>query len=62
MILRGWESICAELGGMSEKTARQLARDEGLPVVIIAGRPTTTVEALTEWVEKRCQMNLEREK
>jgi hypothetical protein len=55
MILRGWKSICAAAGGMSEDTARKLMRHGGMPVAIIGGKPMTTTEALEEWVQCRCQ-------
>ena len=53
MILRGWKEICAELGGISRKAARNLIRRDGLPIALIAGRPMTTKDALTDWIEKR---------
>jgi hypothetical protein len=52
-ILRGWQAICDELGGISENTARKLVDEEGLPVVIIANSPTTTKKALCDWIEKK---------
>lgn len=55
MILRGWKSICSSFGGMSEKTARKLMREEGLPVVYIAGTPMSTPAALEEWVHDKCK-------
>jgi hypothetical protein len=55
VILRGWKDICTELGGISLNAARRLAQTEGLPIAIIAGKPTTTKDALKAWVEKRCQ-------
>lgn len=54
-ILRGWKDICAYLGGMSERKARELLETGGLPVVIAAGRPMTTKRMLSRWVEKSCQ-------
>ena len=55
MILRGWKDISLAAGGMSEGSMRRLMRNEGFPVTIIAGRPMSTTEAISEWVEKRCQ-------
>ena len=57
MILRGWKDICKAAGGISVNTARRLAKEEGLPVTFLAGKPTTTDAALITWVEKRCQEN-----
>jgi hypothetical protein len=57
MILRGWKAICDELGGVSINCARRLARNEGLPVAHIAGRPLTTTSALEAWVEKHVKKN-----
>lgn len=57
MILRGWKDICKAAGGISINAARRLARDEGMPVTFLAGKPMTTTIALTAWVEKRCQDN-----
>jgi hypothetical protein len=59
MILRGWEEICAALGGISKNTARRLEAEEGLPVTTVANSPMTTKRALSEWVEKRCQVKFE---
>ena len=57
MILRGWKNICAALDGMSETTARQLMREAGLPVCIVAGKPMSTCTALSNWVQEKCQEN-----
>ena len=53
MILRGWKEICLELGGISANAARRLARDEGLPVTMLCGKPSTTKDALKAWLENR---------
>ena len=58
MILRGWKDICKELGGVSIASARRLARDEGLPIAYIAGKPSTTKDALKAWVENRVKNNM----
>lgn len=57
MILRGWKDICKAAGGVSINAARRLARDEGMPVTFLAGKPMSTTTALAAWVEKRCQEN-----
>lgn len=57
MILRGWKKICAALDGISEPIARDLMRKEGLPVVMVAGKPMSTTEKLSGWVEEKCQEN-----
>ena len=57
MIIRGWKRICQALDGVSEPVARKLMRTEGLPVTFVGGKPTTTIEALSGWVSKRCQDN-----
>lgn len=53
MILRGWKDICKELGGISINSARRLAREEALPITYVASKPSTTKDALKEWIEKR---------
>ena len=57
MILRGWKDICKAAGGMSVDTARKLARDDGLPVEFIGGRPMSTSEDLEKWVSARISEN-----
>lgn len=58
MILRGWKEICRVLGGMSDKSARTLARKADFPVVYIAGMPQTTDALLEEWVEKHVKRKI----
>ncbi len=58
MILRGWKDICEALGGVSINTARSLSRNDGLPIAYIAGKPTTTLDALTDWVEKHVKKKM----
>lgn len=58
MILRGWKDICKELGGISLNSARRLAREEGLPIAYVAGKPSTTKGALEAWLEERVKNNM----
>ena len=58
MILRGWKEICRVLGGMSDKSARTLARNTDFPVVFIAGMPQTTDTLLEEWVENHVKRKI----
>jgi len=55
MIYRGWKTICAALGGMSDDTARRLMREEALPVTMVCGQPMSTSALLAGWVRKKCQ-------
>ena len=59
MILRGWKEICAELGGISINAVRRLAHDEGLPVTMLCGKPSTTKDALKAWLENRVKKKVD---
>ena len=59
MILRGWKDICKAAGGISDKTARRLMREEGFPVAFVARVPQTTQALLEAWVEKHVKDKLQ---
>lgn len=54
-ILRGWKDICGALGGMSKDSARELMKNESLPIKIVKGKPMTTHTLLKEWLVETCQ-------
>ena len=56
LVYTGWNEIEQALG-FDERTLREMARDEGLPLVFIRRKPWLSITALDAWLlEKSCQV------
>jgi predicted DNA-binding transcriptional regulator AlpA len=51
-MLTTWK-IITKFTGFSRNTLKKLVREEGFPVAIVAGRPTTTRTLIEDWITSK---------
>lgn len=52
LVYTGWKEISEALG-YHEDTLRLMVKEEGLPIVMVRGRPWLSITALDRWLERK---------
>lgn len=53
-MLTTWKVI-AKYTGYSRNTIKRLIIEDGFPIVVVAGKPTTTKMQIENWISKKLQ-------